>query len=127
MPSDPIRVVVPEKNREQYEAMHFAPAVEQDGLVFVSGCVGHAEEAEEEFRDAWRQVGEVLAEAGCGYDDIVDSTLYVVDLQKHAGTMFKVKDEFVKAPYPASTWIGITELVVPGARAEVKVTARKPR
>ena len=51
----------------------------------------------------------------------------MVDLQKNAGTMFKVKDEFVKEPYPASTWIGITELVIPGARAEVKVTARKPR
>ena len=69
----------------------------------------------------------VLAEAGCGYEDIVDSTLYMVDLQKNAGTMFKVKDEFVKEPYPASTWIGITELMIPGARAEVKVTARKPR
>ena len=125
--SDPIHVIVPEKNADQYENMHFAPAVEHDGFVFVSGCVGQAKEAEDEFRDAWRQVGEVLAEAGCGYDDIVDSTLYMVDLQKHAGTMFKVKDEFVKKPYPASTWIGITELVIPGARAEVKVVARKPR
>ena len=124
--SDPIKVIVPEKNTDQYKSMHFAPAVEQDGFVFVSGCVGQAEDAEDEFRDAWRQVGEVLAEAGCGYEDIVDSTLYMVDLQKNAGTMFKVKDEFVKEPYPASTWIGITELVIPGARAEVKVIARKP-
>jgi len=127
MSSEPIRVIVPEKNKAQYEGMHFAPAVEQDGFIFVSGCVGQAEDAEDEFRDAWQQVGAVLAEAGCGYEDIVDSTLYMVDLQKNAGTMFKVKDEFVKEPYPASTWIGITELVIPGARAEVKVTARKPR
>jgi len=39
--------------------------------------------------------------------------------------MVKVKDEFIKEPYPASTWIGITELVIPGARAEIKVIARK--
>ena len=127
MSSEPIRVIVPEKNKAQYEGMHFAPAVEQDGFIFVSGCVGQAEDAEDEFRDAWQQVGAVLAEAGCGYEDIVDSTLYMVDLQKNAGTMFKVKDEFVKEPYPASTWIGITDLVIPGARAEVKVTARNPR
>jgi enamine deaminase RidA (YjgF/YER057c/UK114 family) len=39
--------------------------------------------------------------------------------------MATVKDEFIKEPYPASTWIGIAELIVPGARAEIKVTARK--
>jgi len=60
-----------------------------------------------------------------GFEDIVDSTLYVVDLQKNAATMAKVKDEFIKEPYPASTWIGVTELVMPGTRAEIKVTARQ--
>ena len=121
-----INVIVPEKSKASYDQMHFAPAVEQDGFIFCSGCVGQAESAEDEFRQAWQQIGAILAEAGCGYEDIVDSTLYIVDLQANAATMFKVKDEFIKAPYPASTWIGITELVIPGARAEVKVTARKP-
>jgi hypothetical protein len=36
-----------------------------------------------------------------------------------------VQQRLIKEPYPASTWIGITELVIPGARAEIKVTARK--
>lgn len=123
----PINVIIPNESQASYDAMHFAPAVEQDGFVFCSGCVGQAESAEDEFRQAWQQIGTILAEAGCGYEDIVDSTLYLVDLQANAGTMFKVKDEFIREPYPASTWIGITELVIPGARAEIKVTARKPR
>lgn len=127
MPADPIRVIVPEANRKTYERGHFAPAVEHDGFVFVSGCVGRGDSVEDEFRDAWRQVGAVLAEAGCGYEDIVDSTLYMVDLQANTDTMFKVKDEFIQEPYSATTWIGITELAVPGGRAEIKVTARKPR
>ena len=122
-----INVIVPEANKASYESMHFAPAVEQDGFVFCSGCVGQAESAEDEFRGAWRQIGRTLKEAGLDYDDIIDTTLYMVDLQKHAETMFRVKDEFIQEPYPASTWIGITELVIPGARAEVKVIARKPR
>ena len=63
---------------------------------------------------------------GVDYQDIIDSTLYIVDLQKNAATMAKVKDEFIKEPYPASTWIGVTELVIPGTRAEIKVTARVP-
>jgi enamine deaminase RidA (YjgF/YER057c/UK114 family) len=49
----------------------------------------------------------------------------MVDLQKNAGAMAKAKDEFIEGPYPASTWIGITELVIPSVRVEIKVIARK--
>ncbi len=120
-----IDVIVPEADRTTYENWHFAPAVRHDDLIFCSGVIGSGESAEDEFRNAWQSLGKVLAEAGVGFEDIVDSTLYIVDLQKHAATMAKVKDEFVKEPYPASTWIGISELVIPGTRAEIKVTARK--
>jgi len=121
----PIDVIVPESTRKTYENWHFAPAVCHNDLIYCSGVIGRGETAEEEFRNAWRSLGETLTEAGVSYEDIVDSTLYIVDLQKNAATMAKVKDEFIKQPYPASTCIGITELVIPGARAEIKVTARK--
>ena len=123
----PIEVIVPESARKTYESWHFAPAVRHGDLIFFSGVVGRGESLEDEFRDAWQSLGETLLAAGVGYEDIIDSTLYVVDLQKNAATMARVKDEFIKEPYPASTWIGITELVIPGTRAEIKVTARRPR
>lgn len=119
-----IDVIVPDSARKTYESWHFAPAVRHDDLIFFSGVIGSGDSAEDEFRNAWQSLGETLKAAGVGYEDIVDSTLYVVDLQKNAATMAKVKDEFIKEPYPASTWIGISELVIPGARAEIKVTAR---
>ncbi len=120
-----IDVIVPDSARKTYENWHFAPAVRHGDLIFCSGVVGSGDSLEEEFRNAWTSLGETLAAAGVGYEDIVDSTLYVVDLQKNAATMAKVKDEFIKEPYPASTWIGVSELVIPGARAEIKVTARQ--
>jgi enamine deaminase RidA (YjgF/YER057c/UK114 family) len=120
-----IDVIVPDSARKTYENWHYAPAVRHDDLIFFSGVIGSGESVEDEFRSAWQSLGDVLAAAGVGYEDIVDSTLYVVDLQKNAATMAKVKDEFIKEPYPASTWIGISELVIPGTRAEIKVTARK--
>lgn len=122
----PINVIVPDDARKTYENWHFAPAVDHDGLIFVSGVVGSGESAEDEFRSAWLSLGATLEAAGAGYEDIVDTTLYIVGLQNHAATMAKVKDEFIKEPYPASTWIGVTELVIPGARAEIKVIARRP-
>lgn len=122
----PINVIVPDAARKTYENWHFAPAVVHGDLVFVSGVVGSGESPEEEFRNAWQSLGATLDAAGVGYADIIDTTLYIVGLQANAGVMAKVKDEFIKEPYPASTWIGVTELVIPGARAEIKVIARKP-
>ncbi|MCH1596734.1 MAG: Rid family hydrolase [Pseudomonadales bacterium] len=122
-----INVIVPASAQETYNSWHFAPAVQHEDLIFFSGVVGHGDSAEEEFRNAWASLGETLAAAGVGYEDIIDTTIYMVDLQKNARAMGKAKDEFIKEPYPASTWIGITELVIPGARAEIKVVARKPK
>ena len=121
-----IEVIVPESARKTYTDWRFAPAVRHQDLIFFSGVVGQGESAEEEFRRAWASLEVTLTEAGIGYEDIIDTTLYIVDLQKNAATMAKVRNEFIKEPYPASTWIGITELVIPGARAEIKVIARKP-
>ena len=119
-----IDAIVPEGMRKAYDAFHYAPAVREAGLIFCSGVIGHGDSAEDEFRDAWRKIGLILAEAGADFGDIVDTTIYMVDLATNAAVMAKVKDTFVQAPYPASTWIGVSGFVRPGARAEVKVTAR---
>lgn len=121
-----INVIVPESAKKIYENWHFAPAVRSGNLVFFSGVIGHGDTIEDEFRNAWLSLGETLKEAGLGYEHIIDTTLYIVGLQEHAGTMAKVKDEFIKLPYPASTWIGISELIQPGAHAEIKITAEIP-
>ena len=122
----PIDVIVPESARKTYESWHFAPAVRHGDLILCSGIVGRGDTVEEEFRNAWQSVGETLAAAGVGYADIIDMTIYMVDLRQNAAAMAKAKDEFVKEPYPASTWVGITELIYPGSHAEIRITARKP-
>ena len=99
----PIEVIVPEPARKIYENWHFAPAVRHDDLIFFSGVVGQGDSAEDEFRNAWASLSDTLAEAGVGYEDIIDTTIYMVDLQKNAAAMSKVKDEFIREPYPAST------------------------
>ena len=98
-----IETIVPEAMRKSYDLGHFAPAVKANGFVFVSGVIGKGESAEEEFRHAWETVGMVLGEAGASFADIVDTTLYIVDLAANAGAMAKVKDNYIKLPYPAST------------------------
>lgn len=119
-----IDVVIPDALRKVYDAFHYAPAVREGGLIFCSGVIGQGDSAEDEFRDAWTKIGMILGEAGAGFGDIADTTIYMVDLAANASVMARVKDEFIAAPYPASTWIGVSGLVRPGARAEIKVVAR---
>ncbi|MCY3795748.1 MAG: RidA family protein [Gammaproteobacteria bacterium] len=125
MPRD---VIVPKEDRATYDNFHFAPAVRTGDLVLLSGQIGATgggvpDSAEEEFRLAWQGVGRVLAAAGLGFEDVVEITTYHVNLQQHLATFMKVKDEFVGEPWPAWTAIGITELAIPGARVEIRVTA----
>lgn len=122
-------IIVPEEDKALYKNFHFASAARANGLVICSGQIGSQasggvpEQAEDEFRNAWRGVGKVLAAAGLTYEDIVDITSFHVGLREHLATFMKVKDEFVKEPFPAWTAIGVSELAVPGARVEIRVIA----
>lgn len=118
-------LIIPESMQRAYDNFHFAPARSHNGIVYCSGQIGSGDSAEQEFRNAWQLVGKILEEAGLGFEHIIEFTSYHVNLQSHIGEFMKVKDEFLNAPYPAWTAIGITELAVPGARVEIRVMAGK--
>ena len=109
----------------------YSQAIEAGGFVFCSGQIGLGDDNQvpadlaEEFRNAWRKVGGVLKAAGVDFADILEYTTYHVGLQSTMPTFMKVRDEFLSEPWPAWTAIGITELAVPGAHVEIRVTARK--
>lgn len=125
----PRNVILTDADRHTYDNFHFAPAVATGGLLVCSGQIGAGadgkvpEDAAEEFRNAWQAIGRVLAAAGLGYEDIVELTSYHVDLPAHMRAFMAVKDEFLAAPWPAWTAIGITSLAVRDARAEIRVIA----
>jgi enamine deaminase RidA (YjgF/YER057c/UK114 family) len=79
---------------------------------------------EAQFRQAFRNVGEALSEAGLSYADVVEIVSYHVELEKHFEEFVSVKDEFVGEPYPAWTAVGVSALAADGALAEIKVTAK---
>ena len=122
-------IIVPNEDKALYKNFHFASAARANGFVHCSGQIGTQagggvpESAEDEFRNAWKSVGKVLTAAGLGYGDIVEISSFHVGLQNNLGTFMKVKDEFVKEPYPAWTAIGVSELAVVGARVEIRVVA----
>lgn len=136
------RVVSPDARTHQagYQGWHLAPARVDGDLVFVSGIVAGAREGspldaaglEAAFRRAWQSVQRTLEAAGAGTDTIVELTTFHLfqslhfkgTKAEHLAAFTKVKDEFVPAPYPAWTAIGVADLVPPTGLVEIKVVAR---
>ena len=84
------------------------------------------EKAEDEFRAAWQGIQHTLKAAGAELTDILDFTSYHIGMKDHIRAFVSVKDEFLSDPYPAWSAIGTTELAMPNARVEIRVTARQP-
>ena len=68
----------------------------------------------------------VLTEAGCGWADVAELTAYFTDLQRDFDLFMKVRNRYIRAPWPAMTMIGVAELAQPGLICEVKGVAMVP-
>jgi enamine deaminase RidA (YjgF/YER057c/UK114 family) len=126
-----IKTINPKESRNLYDQFHFSQAVRAGELLICSGQIGTGVDGKvpmdlaDEFRNAWQKVGSVLAAAKFQFSDVIEYTSYHVGMQSTIGTFMKVRDEVLSEPWPAWTAIGITELAVPGAHVEIRVTARK--
>ena len=125
-------VVIPKGMEAYYNDYHFASAVKDGDRLFCSGQLGSgaenkiSDDAETQFTQAFENVMTTLEAAGSSFDDVVEMTTFHVDLQKNLAAFMKVKDLYMKDPFPAWTAIGISELAIPGGIVEIRVTARRP-
>jgi enamine deaminase RidA (YjgF/YER057c/UK114 family) len=112
---------------------HLSPALDTGDFVFFSGETGCRPDAtvspdpEQQFCDAFMFLKANLAAAGLRFANVVEMTTYHVELRKHLSTFIRVKDEYVFAPYPAWTAIGVTELITEGTLLEIRIIARRPK
>jgi enamine deaminase RidA (YjgF/YER057c/UK114 family) len=110
---------------------HLAPVLDTGDFVFLSGITGAypdlsvSGDPEAQFRDVFRFLVANLEAAELGIDDVVEMTTYHVGLRKHLDTFVRVKDDFIKEPYPAWTAIGVTELITEGTLVEIRVIAKR--
>jgi enamine deaminase RidA (YjgF/YER057c/UK114 family) len=110
---------------------HLSPVLDTGDFAFLSGQTGCrpdgsvASDPEQQFRDAFEFLRANLAAAGLTFDDIVEMTTYHVDLRRHLPVFTKMKDEYVFAPYPAWTAIGVTEFISEGTLVEIRIIARR--
>lgn len=121
-------VVLPEE-KELLDSWGFSSAVVSGDLIFVSGVVAGLREGESDpeagFTRAFDRIGKALAAAGASWDDVIDMTSYHTDVAAQITSFRRVKDRYVKAPFPAWTAIGVSRLLPPNGLAEIKVVARR--
>ncbi|HEY7226395.1 MAG TPA: RidA family protein [Micromonosporaceae bacterium] len=116
------------RNADTYDTWHFAEANRVGRTVWVAAQRGF-DERDQISRDptiqarvAFRQLERTLGEAGATMDDIVSLTSYHTDMA-HLETFRAVKDEFVRAPYPAWTIVGVAALASPDMLVEIAAIA----
>lgn len=125
-------VVFPPNRHALYELHRYSPAIRSNGFLFVSGQVGSRKDGSAEpdlaaqVRLAFANLNAILAEAGSSFDDVVDTTIFIVDPDSKFETIWEVAAAYWgKAPYPTATAIGVTWLS--GFDFEIKVIAKLPQ
>lgn len=121
--------VVPEGLEPYRDEWRMSPGVVSNGLLFLTGMTGHrsdgtyAEDEEEQIRDAFGKITDVLVAAGLDWSRVVEMTSYHVGLREHIDVFRSVREEFVCDPFPAWTAIEVADFVSPGAIVEIRAIA----
>ena len=119
----------PGSPQDMYDEWHYAPSVAHNGLAFFSGVTGmrpdgtYSDDPRTQFTDLFERLADNLAAAGLSFIDVIDTTTYHCDMSTFP-IFREVRDQYVTAPWPAWTAVGVTELVTPDAQAEVKIICR---
>ena len=114
------------------EDRSYSPAVKTTGgaTVYLAGVGAIVDESgksladdfEGQVRASFERIRSTLGRAGGRLDDIVNMTVYIIDMQN--GTRFtQIRKEYFKEGFPCSALIGIASLARPEMMVEVHAVA----
>lgn len=95
-----------------------AGAVALDG----EGNVVGAGDIVAQTRQVMENLATALAAADASFDDVVKVTNYVLDVEEWR-TVLPVRAEYLKEPYPASTFVEVSALMLPELLIEIEAIA----
>lgn len=125
-------IIIPQSMRLIVERAAYAPAVRAGNILFCAGQVGRTQDMkviddpEEQFEACWKNLLDVLAAAGCTFEDVIEMTTYHIDMAKHMDVFRDVKNRVFPRGTCAWTRVGVSELAHPGLLVEIKAIALVP-
>ena len=125
------RAVRTENAPAPFQGAPYSQGIVAGDMVFVSGQLGidpaHGQVVEggivPQTEQVMRNLAAILAEAGCTIDDVVMTSIYLIDLEDFQA-MNEVYSRHLSEPFPARATVQIAALPS-GARIEVAVVARR--
>jgi len=113
---------------------HYTDAVQFNDLLFISGVAPFDEQsrlvapddAVGQTRQIFKNLEKILKAAGIGFSDILRVTVYLTDVNDRP-KINPIRQEYFGKTRPASTLIGVSELVVPGMKVEIEAVAGMPK
>ena len=125
------RAVRTENAPAPFQGAPYSQGVVSGDLVYVSGQLGidpaQGQVVEggivPQTEQVMKNLSAILGEAGCRLDDVVMTSIYLIDLQDFQA-MNEVYASHLTEPYPARATVQIAALPS-GARIEIAVVARK--
>lgn len=111
----------------------YVQAVKVGDTIYLAGQVGHDDKGnivgpgnmEAQMRQAYANIGKVLAQYGATIDNVVDEVLFVTDMDAAYAARVKCRQEvFSGKPALASTVVQIQRLAFPELMIEIKCTAK---
>jgi len=133
-----------DRDKQAYDEQHFSFARRAGDFVYFSGRVAgirsgypyNLETYKNSVRRLFKQLGDQLHAAGADYKDIVMIHSFHAVRNGNDGIENKtaqfqafsaVKDEFMPAPYPAWTAVGVEAILLDGALTEAEFIAYAPQ
>jgi enamine deaminase RidA (YjgF/YER057c/UK114 family) len=125
--------IVPPAWAEFYAATSIPAAVRVGSMLRLTGHTGDradgsfAADAAAQIRQSFANVATTLAECGATWADVVEINSFHVRFADHREAELTVAAEFLVAPYPAWSAVGVTELFEPEALYEIRCVAMLPK
>lgn len=117
------------ENRQFFEKYGFSEAVIDGDRVYLSGVVAGLRRGETDpsaaYERAFKTIAEILERSGSSWDSVLEMTTYHTDVLGQIEAFAKVKNRYVRAPFPAWTAIDIDRLVPDNGLVEIKVVAKR--
>lgn len=109
----------------------FSDAVVHGDTIYLSGVVAGPAPGEDSlvpgYERAFARLDAILKRLGATWDDVlVFDTFHKGPVAAQVEALLPVKNRYIKAPFPAWTALGVSDLYDPGAVTEIKLTLRKP-
>lgn len=105
----------------------YSPAILSTGgqLLFISGQgpADYDADMETQIRQTLDRIGLLLKEANASFANVVMLRSYWVHIARDLPIFRKVRKDYLKPPYPASTAVGTPQLAIPELELEIEAIA----